>query len=536
MTQPPSPPRADHANRQDCQERSIAIVGAGFCGTMMAVHLLSANLHTHGALRIVLINRPEPADTSAANTKPAALESSVLTGALGRGLAYGTDSAEHLLNVPAARMSVWPSSANLPDDFVRYLHTQNQSVSGADFVPRHWYGKYLRACLDGAANNSPHRLVLRHDTVLDIAIRAESGNTTDGANVTTPAAAESQYRLSLACGQPLDADAVVLALGNFAPATPRALRPLAQASARYIADPWRRNALAYVNITKPILLVGTGLTMFDVALSLKRRADAAQTNVRMLAISRRGLLPQPHRPHSATPNFASISKLTSPTARSYLRELRRLIDAGQHGDDWRDVLAAMRPATAALWQALPTGERARFLRHLKPYWESHRHRAAPTVSHAINELRASGSLHTMAASLVGVEVNKTSEDIGVSLRQRGQSTPVVHEFGSIINCTGPSADMYAEPLLTALEARGELMQDALRLGLQVDADYRLHAAPTEAPVDAPSHTPAPRARQNIFYVGPLLRARDWEATAVPELREHVAMCAASVLAGLAAKS
>jgi uncharacterized NAD(P)/FAD-binding protein YdhS len=34
---------------------------------------------------------------------------------------------------------------------------------------------------------------------------------------------------------------------------------------------------------------------------------------------------------------------------------------------------------------------------------------------------------------------------------------------------------------------------------------------------------------NIYYVGPLLKADYWEATAVPELREHVARLIAELV-------
>jgi uncharacterized NAD(P)/FAD-binding protein YdhS len=54
------------------------------------------------------------------------------------------------------------------------------------------------------------------------------------------------------------------------------------------------------------------------------------------------------------------------------------------GGDWRSVIDGLRPQVQALWQALPLQEKRRFLRHLRPYWEVHRHRAAPPVMSALD--------------------------------------------------------------------------------------------------------------------------------------------------------
>ncbi|HEY4171943.1 MAG TPA: FAD/NAD(P)-binding protein, partial [Rhodopila sp.] len=60
---------------------TIAIIGAGFSGTLLSLHLLR---HCPPPIRLVLIER---------NSQ------------FGRGLAYATGNASHILNVPAARMS-----------------------------------------------------------------------------------------------------------------------------------------------------------------------------------------------------------------------------------------------------------------------------------------------------------------------------------------------------------------------------------------------------------------------------------------------
>ena len=60
------------------------------------------------------------------------------------------------------------------------------------------------------------------------------------------------------------------------------------------------------------------------------------------------------------------------------------------------------------------------------------------------------------------------------------------------------------------------MPDALSLGLDVSDDLAI--------LDADG-----QASASIFLVGPLLKARFWEATAVPELRQHAATLARKLL-------
>lgn len=79
----------------------------------------------------------------------------------------------------------------------------------------------------------------------------------------------------------------------------------------------------------------------------------------------------------------------------------------------------------------------------------------------------------------------------------------------MINCTGPSTNLRQarEPLVQSLLECGLPTPDPLDLGLSTGNDYTL--------VDASG-----RASRVLRYIGPFLRARYWECTAVPELRVH----------------
>ena len=179
----------------------------------------------------------------------------------------------------------------------------------------------------------------------------------------------------------------VLAIGNYPPSDPPVGDDAVFTSIRYARDPWAGDALE-LDRRDDVLLVGTGLTMCDVALALR---DADQQG-RIHAISRRGLLPQPHRlsakppPHLDRP--ATLDAWPA-SAVGLLRGLRREVRERAGEDvDWREVVTSIRADTPALWQTARRGERRRFLRHTRPYWETHRHRSSPETAHA--DRRAGG--------------------------------------------------------------------------------------------------------------------------------------------------
>lgn len=454
---------------QDPSPPLILIVGAGFSGTAVGIHLAS---RATGPLRVVIANR---------------------SGEMARGLAYGTASPRHLLNVPAGRMSLFPDR---PDDFLAFLATRPEPWRAGDFVPRSLYGDYLHDRLQRTAAAHPGLLEQRVGTVTRLA-----------------RAADGRLLASFADGSTLLADRVILTAGNHPPATPAALQACADHPG-YVADPWRRGALEGVAAEAPVLLVGTGLTMFDVALELARLGHRAP----LLALSRRGLLPQAHRDTHHPNDIPLPAELfTVPGLRARLRLIRRWIaDLAAAGIDWRDALVALRPVTPRLWQSLTLPERGRFLRHLQPYWDTHRHRCAPAIARSIGELTDSGRLSVLAARLRAV--SPLDGGFAVSLTRRGRNAAETLQVGAIINCTGPAGHLPAirDPLLQSLLAGGLVQGDPLGLGLHTQPDYRL----------------AGLLADRLFHVGPLLKGQFWEATAVPELREHAARLVEALLPDL----
>jgi uncharacterized NAD(P)/FAD-binding protein YdhS len=135
---------------------------------------------------------------------------------------------------------------------------------------------------------------------------------------------------------------------------------------------------------------------------------------------------------------------------------------------------------------------------------------------AVRSLARTGVLDVHAGRLE--EVNELDDTVEVIWRPRGASRTRAWLVDRIINCTGPEcrARRVADPLVQSLLSSGIIRADALSLGIDVADDGR-PISRDGAPVD------------RLHYLGPWLRARDWEATAVPELREFAAALARSLV-------
>jgi len=473
-----------HARRRGAESAAptVAIVGGGFSGIMVAAHLLREARARASAVRVVVVE------------KSAGFEA---------GPAYRTCSPRHLLNVPAGRMSALPDDAG---HFVRWLEQRGVSGAAATFVPRSFYREYLRAILDEA------RAAADQSTLEWIAEEALDADEVPGG---------AGLRVHLSGGAVLDASSVVLAVGNLPPANPPIGEENFYDSPYYVRDPWRGLPLE-VEPDDPVLLIGTGLTMLDYALALDEQGHRGS----IIAVSRRGLVPECHRPITTDParaaeqharieswlQAAGVDRERS--ARGLVRAVRAVVmHAGEQGIDWRDVVGAIRGRTAALWQACTPVERARFLRHVRPYWEVARHRAAPAAAERFAVLRSSGRLTIVAAQLK--QFLEDQWGVSVVLRARGSGQRMVVRAAKVINCTGPETriERADHPLLRALVERRMVRPDPIGLGVET----------LEGGV-AVCGDGEPCAR--LLVVGALNRGRLWESTAIEELRVQASATAA----------
>jgi uncharacterized NAD(P)/FAD-binding protein YdhS len=337
-----------------------------------------------------------------------------------------------------------------------------------------------------------------HDRVERVPGRAVAVTRTDRA-----------FEVRLADGRSLPADQIVLALGNPAPARPSFAAAFGD---HWVNDPWDAAARSKLAQRDGALLVlGTGLTMVDVVQSLR----AAGHRAPLIALSRRGLLPNIHRAPRAWPPFLDDMH-GAPLAKIVRRVRDEVARAATQGVDWRQVLEGARPSAQALWRAADPATRKRFLRWLRPYWDVHRHRLPRVPAVQVTRLRRSGVLRVEAGRVVAAERDRDSVRLTVALRGGGE---IEHRVAGGINCTGPDHD-YArsnDPLIQQLRQDGLIACDPFGLGLVVDQAWRV--------VDAKG-----QAQAQISALGPPTRGAVWEITSVPDIREQVTELADRLLA------
>jgi uncharacterized NAD(P)/FAD-binding protein YdhS len=459
----------------------VAVVGAGAAGSLTALHLARAARHRGTPLDVVLVD-------------PALHRS--------RGTAFGTTDPQHLLNVAAGGMSALPED---PGHFVAWRARQHPELMTEPgvFAPRVDWGRYLDETLS-AAYAGDVAISLRQLRVRAAGLRRDDS----GLTVTTDD------------GQVVVADAVVLATGERPPGFAWAPESL-QRSAFFVPDPWAPGALDVVRRDQAgppdVLLVGTGLTMVDVVLSLagpSRRPDR-----HLHAVSRHGELPRRHADELQLAAIPEIDDWGSSLADYRVRAAEHIARVQRSTGDWRPAVDGLRTVVQPLWQRLTDEERAEFLRVDAGDWGRIRHRMPPASADVVAALERSRILTRGAAEVAEAEP-LTGGGLRVTL-----SDGTVREVGWVVNCTGTSTmvragvDPLFDDLLTprAGVARGVLSTAAL--GLRTEAGRLVDSAgTTEAPV---------------WTLGSVRRGELYESTAIPEIRTQAAQLAAAVLAQVA---
>jgi uncharacterized NAD(P)/FAD-binding protein YdhS len=444
----------------------VAIVGAGFSGSMVAVNLANT---LRSVRQIALVEK---------------------RGRAGPGIAYGTDNPLHLLNVPVGRMGAYPDR---PRHFFEWLkehpalvsrYRLNPLTEGA-FVPRKLYGLYLEVLLQRCALQTGRVRRFEREAV-DLA-----------------EAPDGSFRLFLADNTIIFARKVVLALGNFPPGDPVVSDQRFHRSNKYISDPWSSLTLQRLSEPGDILILGSGLTALDLILSLSETKRSGITYV----VSRHGHFPQPHAlvdPYV----FHRSDPRKIRNVRQLFRAVRDEVSlAAGMNVGWRSVIDALRPHTQAIWQQFDLVERRRFFRHVRPYWECHRHRAAPEALNIKEAMEKSGRLHCFQGRVEQI----LEHENGLVVKFRSHSgSPGQLKVGLVVNCTGPECNYHKlrDPLMLQLFCRGLARPDPMFLGFDVNDQGQL--------LDATG-----RVVSNLYTLGSPQKGRLFETTAVPELRHQV---------------
>ena len=457
----------------------ILIIGGGLSGTMLAVQLL----RLPGQRRILLV---EP------------------RAELGRGEAYSAVELGHTLNGNAARMSVDPDN---PDDLTQWLtehiaaggwpESDQQHVPVSElFPPRGLFGVYVQQRLaEARAVGMEHGSTVEHvrAEVVDVQVSADS------------------VQLTLSDGQQLQGAQAVLATGMF----PAARTPQKTSSGLNAAalDPWDVAAMRQLDPQSTVLIIGSGLTMVDAVVSLEQAGHRGPIEV----FSRHGLLPHVRRQPPAWVDFLAEDHGIR-TPRQLLRELRRHCRAAiEQGIDWQAPLDTVRAHIGRLWSQASDVQRRQFVRHVRPWWESHHHRSPPLSAQLVERLHRDGRLRIQAASFKGLE-SAVEGGVGIRIRRRGEDQPCVVRGAALINSSGIEYDWrrVARPLPQQLLARGLVQPGPLALGIAAAVDG--------AVLDAQG-----RVSARLFAMGPPLRGMWWESTAVTDVALQAKALAARLI-------
>lgn len=453
---------------------TIAVVGGGAAGTLTALHLTRTACRRATALEIVVV---EPAVR------------------LGAGASFGTADESHLLNVPAAGMSAIPED---PEHFLRWRRRQAPDTAHPyEFAPRASYSRYLGETLTSALADAGDRVHVRH-------VRRRAVGT---------AFRENDVRLTLDDGTHLDAQGVVLATGLPAPGdawAPDALRD----SAFFVPDPWAPGALDVVkrDRTAPadVLVVGTGLTMVDIALGLT--GDDARPGRTVHAISRGGRVPHGHARSMLLAAIPDTADWGTSLAEVRAHAERHLAEVQRTTGDWRPAVDGLRFRLSALWSALSEEDRAEFLRTDAGAWNRLRHRMPAQAADALADR---SSIAVSSAEVLSAEPLPTG-GLRVVL-----SDARTLEVGWVINCTGPETDIrrLGDPLLDdLLRPRGGVQAAVVATG---GMGFRT--------VEGRILDSAGRTSTPLWTLGAMRRGELWESTAVPEIRLQASALATAVL-------
>ena len=389
-----------------------------------------------------------------------------------KGLAYSTDENVHLLNVRASNMSVFVDE---PMHFINWLTQQELPFSSQDFVPRTIYGHYVLSTFNELKESN---------ATVKITCLAEE----------VMAVTKNGDEFLISAKQDYQAQQVVLAFGNFLPAHPRSIHSDFEQSSRYFQNAFSSQVLKYALNQVSVLIIGSGLTMIDVVLSLKKHHYTGK----ITAISPHGYLPQAH---IETPLPSTISFINEQQTYTLL-QLFSLVNqqlklAKTNQLNVHSVIDSLRPHLQRLWLGFSLEDKQQFLRHLRHKWGVARHRVANQSMQVVNELLNTKQLELIKGRVYDIKSHESGFDIQYANRQQAFNQL---RTSVLINCTGPESNFEKVeiPLIKHLLQGNIISADALKYGIEASENGQI----------------AP----NLYTIGPPLKGVLWESTAVPEIR------------------
>ncbi len=451
--------------------KKITIIGSGATGTLLAINLIKHN--NNQPIEINLVERK---------------------GRIGRGVAYSTATDYHLLNVPANKMGAFPDDL---EHFYKWLTAKDYDFFASDFVPRKFYGEYLRETFcEVLKNKNPNvSLNLLDDEAVDVLVD------------------DRHAQVILNSGEILYSDKVILAFGNFPPPHPRSENQSFIHSEKYFQNPWGAKIHYKIEPNDDVFIIGTGLTAIDTVLSLRNKSHKGK----IFLFSTRGLLPAVHKLGFVYPSFEE--ELNSQTRITDLLKIvrRHIKKAEKQHSDWRAVIDSLRPYTQAIWLSLPVAEKRYFMQHLSRYWNVARHRMPPECAEILDKLQAANKLLILKGRLKNIG---TGEDGKFEVKFSTGGVENNLSVDAVVNCIGSQSDFskVENQLVKNLVDRGLIKPDVLKLGIDATPDGKTIAK-------------GGTVSDKIFTIGTALKGILWESTAMPEIRAQTNRLALSLLDG-----
>lgn len=445
-------------NMSNLKPLRIGIIGAGYSGTALAATLFRLS---DKPLEIILCGTPDE---------------------VAMGKAYSTPYPFHLLNVRAEEMSAFE---DLPHHFLDWLNQSSfKALLSTDepvanqYVPRLIYGEYLNSLLQTLEEQTCEHFKwhLVKEEVIDITVN------------------EKTLTLVFSANNNREVDKVVLAMGNQLPVA----FPFPVRSQSVIANPWDYTAITRIPKDHPVLIVGTGLSMIDIVQTLYHHGHEGVIH----AISRHGLLPLSHSEQHLHKHKEDL--ILQGPLRQLMREVRNtILSYMDSGKDWRLFINHMRHNAASVWQNLSNKDKKRFLRHVLPYWNIHRHRVHNKIDGLLKKLIQEKKLTINAGRVLKVE-----EEFAIIQKRHSQENLKV-AVKTVVNCLGPNMNFSKQgnPLIHSLLKKEVGRLDDLQLGFYISPECAL--------IDN-GGTPSSR----FYALGPITRGTYWETSAVPDIRKQ----------------
>lgn len=450
-------------------KRTIGIVGGGFSGCLVAYHLLCNSPN----LKLIIFNK---------------------TAQIGPGIAYQPVDDVLLLNVRAGKMSALPDQ---PNHFLDWLIQQSQfkkikrEILADSFVSRTYYGQYLSHIWSSLLQQYPKSIQVVAEEVSAIAHAKE---------VFTITAKDKTFKTNYC----------VLATGNEQPKNLTLRNEEAYTNKHYFQNPWMINP-SLISNDKPILIIGTGLTMVDTVQLLRKNNKKGAIH----CISPHGFNILPHS--NEIGNYKGI--LTNVNLSERLAGLLTQFNQARkelkkNGETVESLVNFLRPKTGSLWQSFTTDEKSFFLRHLRHKWGVARHRVPLSSYQEISKELDENRLIIKAGKIKEIKASK--DGFTLTYFDAHLNNEVTLSISSIINCTGPASDVtkMTDGLLANLFHNEFIEPDPLFLGIRASVN---------------NFTVINNRNIKRFYaLGTLLKGELWESTAVNELREQAKQLALTI--------